>query len=176
MIATILKGALAGAAGTLAMDAVWYRRYRSGGGDDPFAAWEFSADTTSFEEASAPGKVGRMAAEKVGIDLPDETAGLTTNVVHWLTGIGYGIGHAVLQRRRGLLGGGVSTGVGAFLNSYATLGALGVYDPIWEYDRETLAKDLSAHLAFGLATATAFRLLDGRADEGQRGAEVDAGG
>jgi hypothetical protein len=34
---------------------------------------------------------------------------------------------------------------------------LGVYKPIWKYDLETLAKDLSAHLVFG--TATAFRLL-----------------
>jgi hypothetical protein len=35
---------------------------------------------------------------------------------------------------------------------------LGVYKPIWEYDLETLAKDLSAHFVFGTATATAFRL------------------
>ena len=30
---------------------------------------------------------------------------------------------------------------------------LGVYRPIWEYDLETLGKDLSAHLVFGTATA-----------------------
>jgi hypothetical protein len=42
---------------------------------------------------------------------------------------------------------------------YAVLPALGVYRPIWEYDLETLWKDLSAHLVFGLATAGAFRVL-----------------
>jgi hypothetical protein len=36
---------------------------------------------------------------------------------------------------------------------------LGVYEPIWKYDLETLGKDLSAHLVFGTATAAAFSLL-----------------
>lgn len=167
MLGTIVKGAVAGAVGTLAMDAVWFRRYRDGGGEQGFADWEFATDTTSFEDAAAPGKVGQRVAEKAGVDLPDETAGLTTNVVHWLTGVGYGIGHALSQHRRGVVTGGVLTGVGAFLNSYASLGALGIYEPIWEYDRETLAKDLTAHLAFGLATAAAFRALGGRPDRAQ---------
>ena len=35
----------------------------------------------------------------------------------------------------------------------------GLYKPIWKYDVETLAKDLSAHLAYGVTTATAFWLL-----------------
>jgi hypothetical protein len=34
-----------------------------------------------------------------------------------------------------------------------------LYKPIWEYDLETVAKDLSAHLVYGLSTATALRLL-----------------
>ena len=44
-------------------------------------------------------------------------------------------------------------------SSYAVLPLAKLYKPIWEYDRKTLAKDLSAHLAYGLATAAAFRLL-----------------
>lgn len=47
----------------------------------------------------------------------------------------------------------------ALVNSYATLGAMGVYRPVWEYHRQTLAQDASAHLVFGLATALAYRLL-----------------
>jgi len=48
---------------------------------------------------------------------------------------------------------------------YVVLPLLGVYKPIWEYDLETLGKDLSAHLVFGTATAAAFRLLShGAAD------------
>jgi hypothetical protein len=37
-----------------------------------------------------------------------------------------------------------------------------LYKPIWEYDAKTLAKDLSAHFAYGLGTAATFRLLDRR--------------
>jgi hypothetical protein len=32
-------------------------------------------------------------------------------------------------------------------------------EPIWEYDYKTLAKDLSAHLVYGLATAATDQLL-----------------
>jgi hypothetical protein len=44
---------------------------------------------------------------------------------------------------------------------YVVLPAAKLYQPIWEYDRVTLAKDLSAHLVYGLATAVALRLLGG---------------
>lgn len=162
----IAKGALAGAAGTLAMDLVWFSRYRQGGGEDDFPSWEFATSTASFDEASAPGKVGRKLAAAAGVELPDELAGETTNVMHWLTGVGYGIGHALLQHRRGVVSGGLSTGAGAFANSYATLGAMGIYEPIWSYDRETLTEDLTAHLAFGAATALVYRALTGSGDGG----------
>jgi hypothetical protein len=161
----LLAGALAGAVGTLAMDFVWYGRYRRGGGEDGFTDWESATGTTSFEEASAPAKVGKKFADTVGIDLPDEAAAATTNAMHWLTGVGYGVGHAVLQDGRGLVTGGLLTGAGAYANSYATLGAMGVYEPIWKYDPKTLFKDLTAHLVFGLATTLAYRVLTSDDDE-----------
>lgn len=160
-IRRLATGALAGAAGTLAMDLVWYRRYRRGAGDDDFGDWEFATSTASFDEASAPGQVGKRLANAVGVELPDERAGLTTNVMHWLTGVGYGLGHAILQDGRGPLLGGALTGAGAFANSYATMGAMGIYEPIWTYDGDTLLQDLSAHLAFGIATGLTYRILSG---------------
>lgn len=166
MVARIMTGAVAGLVGGLVMDLVWYRRYRSGGGEQPFTDWDFSASTSSFEEASPPGKVGKKAADAVGLDLPDEAAGATTNVVHWLTAAGYGAAHGLLQHRRGLVTGGLLTGAGAFASSYATLGGLGVYEPIWEYDRDTLLEDLTAHLAFGLGTAVAYEAMT-RGRDGQ---------
>lgn len=156
----IAEGALAGAAGTLAMDLVSFSRYRQGGGEKDFPSWEL-ASTTSFDDASAPGQVGRKLADAVGIELPDAMAGRTTNVTHWLTGVGYGIGHALLQDRRGVVRSGLATGIGAFASSYATMGALGIYEPIWRYDRETLTEDLTTHLAFGAATASVYRVLAG---------------
>ncbi len=46
--AALGTGALAGAVGTLAMDRLWYARYRKGGGGDRFADWELSTGTTGF--------------------------------------------------------------------------------------------------------------------------------
>jgi hypothetical protein len=39
------------------------------------------------------------------------------------------------------------------------LPAAGLYQPIWKYDAKTLAKDLSAHLAYGTGTGVAFWLF-----------------
>lgn len=159
LLTRIVAGVAAGAVGTLAMDLVWYRRYRQGGGDQGFVEWEFSASTNSFEDASAPGQAGEWVTGAVGVRLPDQRASETANVVHWLTGVGYGVAHALLQDGRGVVAGGLTTGTGAFANSYATLGAMGIYDPIWEYDVETLWDDLSAHLVFGFAAALTHRAL-----------------
>jgi hypothetical protein len=45
------------------------------------------------------------------------------------------------------------------LQSYAVLVPAKLYKPIWEYDVPTLAKDLSAHLVYGLAAAATLRVL-----------------
>jgi hypothetical protein len=149
---TVARGAVAGAVATAAMDLVWYRRYRDGGGQDPFAQWEFSSSATDFgDEAPAPARVGKFVADAAGIELDDSAAAATNNVVHWTTGIGWGVFGSVAAA---VLPGpavatGVATGVAAWGTSYAVLGRLGIYQPISEYDRETLVKDLSAHLVFG---------------------------
>ena len=52
--------------------------------------------------------------------------------------------------------------LGAFVWAGITCAAK-LYKPIWEYDTKTLAKDLSAHLVYGLATSTAMRLLSTQA-------------
>ena len=65
--------------------------------------------------------------------------------------------------RRGYLAGsvwsGLPFGAAIWAGGYVVLPVLGVYQPIWKYDLETLGNDLSAHLVFGTATAAAFRLL-----------------
>ncbi len=161
-LGTITRGVVAGAVGTLAMDLLWYSRYRRSRGEDGFLRWEFSSSTASFEEAGAPAQVGRRVVRTVlRKELPDRSAALTNNVVHWATGSQWGALYGVVTRSRagstpsdGLLLGPVAWGM-----AYAVLGAAGIYEPIWRYDKETLAKDLSAHLVFGVATATAYRLL-----------------
>jgi len=51
---------------------------------------------------------------------------------------------------------GVLFGPTVWLSSYVVLPLVKIYEPIWDYDVKTLAKDLSAHLVFGLTTATLF--------------------
>jgi len=47
----LLRGVVAGAVGTLAMDLIWWRRYRRGGGDDGFVDWDLATSTAGFDEA-----------------------------------------------------------------------------------------------------------------------------
>lgn len=54
---------------------------------------------------------------------------------------------------------GLPFGAAVWAGGYLVLPELGVYEPIWKYDLETLRKDLSAHLVFGTVTAAAFCLL-----------------
>lgn len=163
-LGAVVRGIIAGAGGTLAMDLLWYSRYRRGGGEDGFADWDLSTSTSSFDEAPAPAQVGRRLAGLVGVELPDRTAGLTNNVVHWATGAQWGALYGLTAGRAGAPNPalGLALGPAAWGSAYALLGAAGIYEPIWTYDRDTLAQDLSAHLVFGLATATAYRLLTRR--------------
>jgi hypothetical protein len=159
-LGAVIGGAVAGAAGTLAMDGVWYFRYRKAGGKDPFPAWEFSG-VKDWDEAPAPAQLGKRIYEGVfQRPLPPERAGLTNNVMHWATGVGWATAF-------GLVAGTVPVkvrygpvfGTLVWSSSYVILPMAKLYKPIWEYDLRTLGKDLSAHLVYGLTTATVFRGL-----------------
>ncbi len=81
-ITALARGLIACAIGTLATDALWYRRYRADGASDSFPAWQ-SSDANSFDDSGAPAQVGKLALESVtDIELKPEAAGTTTNVVH----------------------------------------------------------------------------------------------
>jgi hypothetical protein len=164
-VGSAVRGAAAGGVAMAAMDLVWYRRYRGGGGDKSFANWEFSTDAADFgQDAPAPARVGKRIADAVGVDLDDSLVAPTNNIVHWLTGIGWGkvAGLASAALPVPTVGVGAATGVTAWATSYAVLGRLGIYKPITQYDKETLWKDLSAHLVYGLTlgvTLTAANIL-----------------
>ena len=158
----VAAGALAGAAGTVAMDLLLYSRYRRDGGKDSLRQWEFADDVLSWDEASAPGQVGKKLEQLVTRQAPPESwARTTTNVVHWATGIGWGIQYGARAAPPGRHPWirALALGPAAWLSSYAVLPLAKVYKPIWEYDAPTLAKDLSAHLVFGTVTSAAFAAL-----------------
>lgn len=145
------------------MDLVLYLRYRRDGGRDSLWQWEFAGSVSSWDKASAPGQLGEKLERVVlGRTPPDAWARPTTNLVHWATGIGWGVQHAALasrttghQQLRAL-----ALGPVAWLTSYVILPLAGVYKPIWKYDAPTLGDDLSAHLVFGTVTSAVFAVLN----------------
>lgn len=157
MAGRLAAGAAGGAAGTLAMDLTWYARYRRGGGTQGFMDWESAADTTSYDDAPAPGQVGRKLSVAVfGREPSPSSARAMTNAVHWATGVQWGVAYGLalpLVRRLGPLPGGVGLAAVAFSASYVVLPLLGVYRPIWQYDRKVLVQDATAHLVYGLTGA-----------------------
>ena len=166
IIRRAIAGAIAGMVGTLAMDLLWYRRYRRGGGEQAFVAWETSEGTDGYEDAPAPARTAKAMADIVGVSLPDASARSVNNIVHWVTGIGWGKAHgatsAIVGTSTPFLG--PVTGVVAWSTSYVVLPRLGVYRPIGEYDRRVLMQDLCAHLVYGTALGITFRLLTGDRD------------
>jgi hypothetical protein len=157
-----VRGAIAGAVGTAAMDLVWYRRYRRGGGRDSFLRWEFGGDVLGWADASAPGQLGQKVERLVTRrEPPEHWARTTTNVVHWATGIGWAAQYGALVGRssRHPAVRALALGPVVWLSGYVILPLAGVYKPIWEYDARTLADDLSAHLVFGLATSATYAAL-----------------
>lgn len=158
------RGLIAGAAGTIAMDALLYARYRQGHGDESFEPWETSSGLDSWQNAPAPAQVGKRLVEGLfQRELPPHRARLVNNVTHWaygiLGGVQYGIVAGSLRKPR--IRYGLPFGAGVWAAGYAVLPAAKLYEPIWKYDRVTLTKDLSAHLVYGLGTSTVLSLLAG---------------
>jgi len=90
-------------------------------------------------------------------DPPASSARAMTNAVHWSTGVSwgamYGVATAVVDGLNPVVGG-LGLATVAWGSSYVVLPPLGVYKPIWKYDVPTLLKDASAHVVYGLTTAT----------------------
>jgi hypothetical protein len=121
----------------------------------------FSSGVCSWDQAPAPAQVGKRLVEGLFKRvLPASRAALVNNITHWaygmLGGTQYGIVAGSPKHPR--IRHGMPFGASVWAAAYAVLPAAKRYQPIWEYDKKTLAKDLSAHLVYGVDTATAFGL------------------
>jgi hypothetical protein len=155
-------GAAAGAVGTAAMDLLLYRRYRRESGSEGAWRWESAEDVTAWEGASAPGRLGEKVERAViGHEPPERWARPTTNLVHWATGVGWGVQYAAVASLapKHPLARALALGPLAWVSGYVVLPLARVYEPIWKYDARTLAKDLGAHLVYGTATSATFAAL-----------------
>jgi uncharacterized membrane protein YagU involved in acid resistance len=79
-----------------------------------------------------------------------------------LQGALYGIAGSLPKQRVSY---GLPFGVLVFAGDYVILPAAKLYKPIWEYDVKPLAKDLTGHIVYGLATAAVMRLLSANAEQ-----------
>ncbi len=154
---------VAGALGTVAMDVLWYARYRRAGGRDPFPRWEITSEVTDWDAAPAPARMGRFLIRAVtGRDVPVRRAAALSNVMHWGYGLSWTAGYALATRAAGPRRPwwhGLAFGGLVWASDYVSLPLAGVYEPIWRYDARTLGDDLSAHLVFGAVADGALRVL-----------------
>jgi Protein of unknown function (DUF1440) len=146
------------------MDTLLFARYRRRGGKTSAEDWELSKGLKSWEDAPAPALVGKRLVEGVfELEIPPSRVPLVNNVTHWgfgiVNGAAYGVVAGSLPKQRVIYG--LPFGASVWGSGYVVLPAAKLYKPIWKYDLKTLAGDLSAHLVYGLATATAMRLLSG---------------
>ena len=118
-----------------------------------------------LDDAPAPALVARRILEGVlKREIPARHARLLNNATHWGFGLANGAAYGVLAGpRKSRVWYGLPFGVAVWAGGYVVLPRFGVYEEIWKYDAKTLAKDLSAHLLFGTATAAAYSLLSYRA-------------
>jgi hypothetical protein len=95
-LAAVLAGLLAGAAGTVCLDAVHYLKYRRAGGTGSPLTWEF-APVETWETAPAPGQVAKRLLEGFSQrKLPDRSAWLTSTIAHWAYGSAAGAAYGVV--------------------------------------------------------------------------------
>ena len=158
----VVRGVLAAAMGTAAMDATMYAEYRLAGGTEAFLAWETSSGLDSWDKAPAPAQVGRRLYRRIARrELPPSAARLTSNVMHWsygsLQGAFLGLTTWSVARRRVLIG--PCFGAAVWTSSYAVLGAMGLYKPVWQYPPGVLGKDLANHLIYGTVAGCTLSAL-----------------
>ena len=160
-LAAAAAGLLAGAVGTVCLDAVQYLKYRRTGGTDSPLAWEF-APIDSWETAPDPGQVAKRVIEGfTQRKLPERWAWPVSTAAHWTYGSAAAAMYGVIagSARRPHPAYGVPFGAAVFANDYIALPVAGLYQPIWKYDAKSLAWDLGGHLAYGAGTGTTFWLL-----------------
>jgi hypothetical protein len=160
-LCAIASGLAAGVIGTVCMDTVRFLRQRRSGGERNFLRWEF-APVRTWKEAPEPGIVAKRVIEGfTQRELPDAAAWPISTFMHWSYGASWAALYGVFDgsTRKSHLFYGAPFGALVWISGYVVLPIGGLYEPIWKYDSSTLRHDLQAHLAFGVGSATAFKLL-----------------
>ena len=155
---SVVRGAVAGLAGTAVMTAYQLAVAKLRG--KPLA----TPVPHRWADAPPPAQVAKKAADTVGQGgrFTREDVPMLTNAMHWLYGVSWGAfyGAAAGATRPDPVAGGLAFGTGVWGAAYAELVPLGIYKPPWKYPAKELAVDLSYHMVYGMAVATAFAALE----------------
>jgi hypothetical protein len=170
---SIAPGLAAGLAGTAAMTGLQLavRKARGERLDTPVPE--------KWADAPAPARVIKQAAKAVGLGrrVKKSQVPLITNLMHWSYGLWWGAMYGVAAHDLGPkpLKGGPLLAASVWATSYGELVPLGIYKPPWKYPPKVLALDLSYHLAYGVAVAEAYDVLERSMQPGVRGRSARAG-
>jgi hypothetical protein len=184
LLTATLSGALAGTAGTAAMDLFWYARQAlsadqgrgadaghvaasraSSGQPVSSAIGDRSGDDEEPDDWStltAPALVGKRVYEGVTQRaLEARFTRFVGAVVHWGYGMWWGglFGLFAVSAPRSRPVWGPLFGAAVWGTSYLLLPVTGLYRPVWEYRPAELVPDLTAHLIYGAGTGATFTVI-----------------
>jgi len=159
MIGDAIRGAIAGAAATWAMDKVTTAMYEV----QPAEVTEREAAARPNGKSSVSNLVDKVEAQ-TGITVPPARRSLVENAVHYALGVAPGAVYGVLRRRVPFAraGRGLIYGVVLFLvnDEYANT-RLGLAGPVDAYPPETHLRGFAGHAVLGVATETGIEILGG---------------
>lgn len=153
----IIKGAVAGAAATWLMDQATTWMYEH---EDPEARQredDARGDRTAYEVAA------ERAARMSGVELSKKQRGQAGLAIHWVLGIGAGIGYALLRRRVPAVtaANGLAFGTGFYLVVDEVVNpVVGLTPGPQAFPWQAHARGLGGHLAFGATTELVLEGLD----------------
>src|SRR5436305_5182853 len=131
-LGSLVRGLLAGAAGTAAMTAYQYVFARASGD----GAGDERSNDDPWANAPAPAQVAKRIVEGVfGYDVTAARIPVLADAMHWLYGTGWGSIYGAVQGTLHTrpLRSGLGFGTGVWAASYATLVPMGIYRPPWPY-------------------------------------------
>ncbi|MGI8624642.1 MAG: hypothetical protein ACR2NB_14455 [Solirubrobacteraceae bacterium] len=147
-LGAVIKGLLAGAAGTGVMTAAQTAYYKA----------------MDVEPSDTPAQVGKRVIEGVlqRGPVPDDQMEALNNRMHWGYGTSWGVlyGLAAGMSQPRSVRGGLLFGLVVWGASLVELPAMKLSPPVWELEPVSLAPDVGFHLVYGAAVGVAFGILD----------------
>ncbi len=155
---SIMKGALAGAAGVWVMDRVTWFLYRKEG-----QAERDQEDEARVFDLDVAHALVRRVAKLTGSDHGQEQPNAAGLVVHYGLGVAPGALYAKLRRSQPWLGAGAGFLYGLALwaiNDEVMTRVLGIAGPADEYPWQAHARGVAGHVALGMGTDVVLNVLD----------------